>query len=109
MNETRLKKLLNIMEREGLDGAFFATGPNFQYILDCTDLKWQRLEMNNIMGISASVVVPDCLLYVKNTGEYHLFVIPARKDDFKDEKNVHVYYIINFTIKYLCKDTKCKS
>lgn len=93
MNETRLKKLLNIMEREGLDGAFFATGPNFQYILDCTNLKWQRLEMNNIMGISASVVVPDCLLYVKNTGEYHLFVIPSRKDDFKEEKNVHVYYM----------------
>ena len=93
MNESRLNKLLKIMEREKLDGGFFATGPNFQYILDCTDLKWQRLEMNNIAGVSASVVVPDCLLYVKNTGEYHLFVIPSRKDDFKDEENVHVYYM----------------
>lgn len=93
MNDTRLKKLLTLLEREHLDGAFFATGPNFQYLLDCTKLRWQRLEMNNIAGISSAINVPDALLYVQKDGEYHLFVIPSRYEDLKHEKNVHVYYL----------------
>ncbi len=93
MHKKRLEKLLEVMQKEGIDGAFFATGPNFQYLLDARCLKWQRLQMNNIADLSSAITVPDCLLYVESTGKTHLFVIPDRVNDFTDEENIHVYYL----------------
>ena len=46
----RRTRILNKMKEAGLDGLLFATGPNLQYVSECTRYFWQRSCMNNIGG-----------------------------------------------------------
>lgn len=73
----RISGALERMKQQGLDGVIYATGANFQYLLDWNNVFWQRTCMNNIEGQTSALLAPEALLYLDKTGEYHVCMTPA--------------------------------
>ena len=93
MKEYRIKKVLELMKRNGLNGLLYATSANFQYLADTPEYFWQRSSMNNIAGKFSVRSSPEALFYLNDRGEGFICCIPSIKDSFADFKNLHVSYM----------------
>ena len=91
MSERR-EKILNAMKNVGLDGLLFATGPNLQYVSECTRYFWQRSCMNNIGGAKSSHILPEAVLWLSADNECTIVAIPRKKDDFPGCKVITSYF-----------------
>ena len=91
MREKRMALAGKRKQEEGLDAVIFATGANFQYLLDWNEFYWQRTCMNNIAGQSSSLTVPDALLYLAADGSYKECLTPfSAQRAPKDEKEIEI-------------------
>ena len=73
----RMAQATELMKQKDLDCLIYATGANFQYLLDWNEFLWQRTCMNNIGGQSSALNAPDALLILDKTGEYHVIMTPV--------------------------------
>ena len=96
MKQIRIENTLKLMQENDLDGLIYATSANFQYLLNCNHYHWQRSSMNNIFGYSNYRNLPEAFLYLRNTGELHVFVVPTLKETFQTYSNLHVTYLDQF-------------
>ncbi len=96
MKQERINNALKLMQENGLDGLFYASSANFQYLLNSTNYHWQRNSMNNIFGYSNYRNLPEAFLYLKANGDLHIFVVPALKDTFSSYPNLHIAYLDQF-------------
>ncbi len=99
MNEYSTKRMASAvkeMQKLGLDGVFFATGANFQYLLDWNECFWQRTCMNNIEGQSSALSAPDALLYLDKTGAYHVVMTPFSAKQAPADSNIVISYMDQF-------------
>lgn len=93
MHKERIKKTIEIMQKEKIDGLLLASSANLQYLLDCRNYYWQRSSMNNIMGYSNYRNIPEVVLYLKQNGEYYIFTVPHLQQTFSGYPNVIVIYM----------------
>ena len=87
----RRQRILNKMKEAGLDGLLFATGPNLQYVSECTKYFWQRSCMNNIGGARSSHILPEAVLWLSAENDLTIVAIPRIKDDFPGCKVITSY------------------
>ena len=87
----RRQRILNKMKEAGLDGLLFATGPNLQYVSECTKYFWQRSCMNNIGGARSSHILPEAVLWLSADNEMTIVAIPRIRDDFPGCKVITSY------------------
>lgn len=99
MNEysaKRMSRTLELMHEQRLDGIMYATGANFQYLLDWNEYYWQRTCMNNIGGQSCPQYVPEAILYLDRSGEYHVFMTPMAARNAPEDANIVLSYMDQF-------------
>ena len=83
MSQKRIGALQEKLRRGGLDGALYATGANFVYLLDATGFHWQRSSETMGPGSEgyAALAIPDCLLFVPAQGGASVICVPHRAQD----------------------------
>ena len=91
MSERRTR-ILNVIREAGLDGVLYATGPNLQYVSECTKYFWQRSCMNNIGGYRSSHILPEAVLWLSDDGDCKIVCIPRLKDDFPGCEVITSYF-----------------
>jgi Xaa-Pro aminopeptidase len=117
----RMAQAVQRMHQQGLDGILYATGANFQYLLDWNDYFWQRTCMNNIEGQSSAKLAPEALLYLDCTGLYHVCMIPSAAPMAPQDPQIVLSYMDQFEdtcsrfisgskigVGYNCKDFLCQ-
>ncbi len=88
----RRERIIKVMKEAGLDGVLFASGPNLQYVSECTKYFWQRSCMNNIGGAMSSHILPEAVLFLSADNECTIVAIPRIKDDFPGCKVITSYF-----------------
>ncbi|MBQ1757015.1 MAG: aminopeptidase P family protein [Erysipelotrichaceae bacterium] len=89
---TRRERILETMKNAGLDGLLFASGPNLQYVSECTKYFWQRNCMNNIGGVKGSHILPEAVLFLSIDNDCTIVAIPRIRDDFPGCKVITSYF-----------------
>ncbi|MFI3284122.1 MAG: aminopeptidase P family N-terminal domain-containing protein, partial [Erysipelotrichaceae bacterium] len=87
------EKLIELMNKNSLDGLIFAQSANFQYLLGTKDLYWQRVCMNNIGGSYSAINYPSHLLYIDKDGEFHIITPPKDAKYFAKHENVSIIFM----------------
>lgn len=92
----RMAQATELMKQKGLDCLIYATGANFQYLLDWNEFLWQRTCMNNIDGQSSALNAPDALLILDKTGEYHVIMTPVSAAKAPEDARIVLSYMDQF-------------
>ena len=108
MSKKRIAALQEMLVRDGVDAAVYATSPAFIYLLDIPKFWIQRYGVT--LGTRPeserpTLTRPETLLYVPAAGEPVVFTIPQRKKDLEelDCKVIvsHIYYFANKLSPYI--------
>ncbi len=91
MSERRTR-ILNVIREAGLDGVLYATGPNLQYVSECTKYFWQRNCSNNIGGYRSSHILPEAVLWLSAEGDCRVVCIPRLRDEFPGCEVITSYF-----------------
>lgn len=91
MSERR-QKIIQVIQNAGLDGVLYASGPNFQYVSECTKYFWQRDCMNNIGGPHGSHLLPEALIWLSAEGDCTIIAIPRLNDLFPGQKVITSWF-----------------
>jgi Xaa-Pro dipeptidase len=108
MKESRIRKTLELMKKNHLNGLLYASSANFQYLADTPEYFWQRTSTNNIAGKFSALTVPEAVFYLNDRGEGFICCIPSIKDSFTGFKNLYVSYLdqMEDTISSFIKEKK---
>jgi len=82
----RIQKLQEILRQNDLDGALYATGAHFMYLLDLKNFWFQRYMVTAWPGHPPrpTLTRPETILYVPAKGECLVLTIPGRLRDLYD-------------------------
>lgn len=87
----RRKRIVEVVQKAGLDGVLYTGGANFQYLSECTGYFWQRSMMNNMHGRYSARVTPECVIYMNSAGESTIVCIPQYRNSFPGERVIPSY------------------
>lgn len=108
MSKKRIAALQQMLVKDGVDAAIYATSPHFIYLLDLQHFWIQRYGVT--LGTRPdserpTLTRPETLLFVPAAGEPVVFTIPQRKKDLEDVQYKvivsHIYYFANKLSPYI--------
>ena len=97
MLSERRKKIIDRINEKGLDGILFASGANFQYVVESNSYFWQRYCFNLDEAIAGARIIPEALVYLNKNGKATILCTPLLKEHFDTVLNdVVVSYMDQF-------------
>ena len=81
----RREKILKKLNESGLDGLLFASGANFQYVVESNSYFWQRYCFNLDEPVAGARIIPEAMVYLNKDGKSTILTTPLLKEQFEDE------------------------
>lgn len=93
----RREKILKKLNESGLDGLLFASGANFQYVVESNSYFWQRYCFNLDEPVAGARIIPEAMVYLNKDGKSTILTTPLLKEHFDTTLNdVVVSYMDQF-------------
>ena len=93
----RREKILKKLNESGLDGLLFASGANFQYVVESNSYFWQRYCFNLDEPVAGARIIPEAMVYLNKEGKSTILTTPLLKEHFDTTLNdVVVSYMDQF-------------
>lgn len=93
----RREKILKKLNESGLDGLLFASGANFQYVVESNSYFWQRYCFNLDEPVAGARIIPEVMVYLNKDGKSTILTTPLLKEHFDTTLNdVVVSYMDQF-------------
>ena len=93
----RREKILKKLNESGLDGLLFASGANFQYVVESNSYFWQRYCFNLDEPVAGARIIPEAMVYLNKEGKSTILTTPLLKEHFDTTLNdVVVSYVDQF-------------
>lgn len=93
----RREKILKKLNESGLDGLLFASGANFQYVVESNSYFWQRYCFNLDEPVAGARIIPEAMVYLNKDGKSTILTTPLLKKHFDTTLNdVVVSYMDQF-------------
>lgn len=93
----RREKILKKLNESGLDGLLFASGANFQYVVESNSYFWQRYCFNLDEPVAGARIIPEAMVYLNKDGKSTILTTPLLKEHFDTTINdVVVSYMDQF-------------
>ncbi|MCI7445692.1 MAG: Xaa-Pro peptidase family protein [Solobacterium sp.] len=93
----RREKILKKLNESGLDGLLFASGANFQYVVESNSYFWQRYCFNLEEPVAGARIIPEAMVYLNKDGKSTILTTPLLKEHFDTTLNdVVVSYMDQF-------------
>ena len=93
----RREKILKKLNESGLDGLLFASGANFQYVVESNSYFWQRYCFNLDEPVAGARIIPEAMVYLNKEGRSTILTTPLLKEHFDTTLNdVVVSYMDQF-------------
>lgn len=93
----RREKILKKLNESGLDGLLFASGANFQYVVESNSYFWQRYCFNLDEPVAGARIIPEAMVYLNKDGKSTILNTPLLKEHFDTTLNdVVVSYMDQF-------------
>ena len=93
----RIEKILKKLNESGLDGLLFASGANFQYVVESNSYFWQRYCFNLDEPVAGARIIPEAMVYLNKEGKSTILTTPLLKEHFDTTLNdVVVSYMDQF-------------
>ena len=93
----RREKILKKLNESGLDGLLFASGANFQYVVESNSYFWQRYCFNLDEPVAGARIIPEVMVYLNKEGKSTILTTPLLKEHFDTTLNdVVVSYMDQF-------------
>lgn len=93
----RREKILKKLNESGLDGLLFASGANFQYVVESNSYFWQRYCFNSDEPVAGARIIPEAMVYLNKEGKSTILTTPLLKEHFDTTLNdVVVSYMDQF-------------
>lgn len=93
----RREKILKKLNESGLDGLLFASGANFQYVVESNSYFWQRYCFNLDEPVAGARIIPEAMVYLNKGGKSTILTTPLLKEHFDTTLNdVVVSYMDQF-------------
>lgn len=93
----RREKILKKLNESGLDGLLFASGANFQYVVESNSYFWQRYCFNLDEPLAGARIIPEAMVYLNKDGKSTILTTPLLKEHFDTTLNdVVVSYMDQF-------------
>lgn len=93
----RREKKLKKLNESGLDGLLFASGANFQYVVESNSYFWQRYCFNLDEPVAGARIIPEAMVYLNKDGKSTILTTPLLKEHFDTTLNdVVVSYMDQF-------------
>ena len=93
----RREKILKKLNESGLDGLLFASGANFQYVVESNSYFWQRYCFNLDEPVAGARIIPEAMVYLNKDGMSTILTTPLLKEHFDTTLNdVVVSYMDQF-------------
>lgn len=93
----RREKILKKLNESGLDGLLFASGANFQYVVESNSYFWQRYCFNLDEPVAGARIIPEAMVYLNKEGKSTILTTPLIKEHFDTTLNdVVVSYMDQF-------------
>lgn len=93
----RREKILKNLNESGLDGLLFASGANFQYVVESNSYFWQRYCFNLDEPVAGARIIPEAMVYLNKDGKSTILTTPLLKEHFDTTLNdVVVSYMDQF-------------
>lgn len=93
----RREKILKKLNESGLDGLLFASGANFQYVVESNSYFWQRYCFNLDEPVVGARIIPEAMVYLNKDGKSTILTTPLLKEHFDTTLNdVVVSYMDQF-------------
>lgn len=93
----RREKILKKLNESGLDGLLFASGANFQYVVESNSYFWQRYCFNLDEPVAGARIIPEAMVYLNKDGKSTILTTPLLKEHFDTILNdVVVSYMDQF-------------
>lgn len=93
----RREKILKKLNESGLDGLLFASGANFQYVVESNSYFWQRYCFNLDEPVAGARIIPEAMVYLNKAGKSTILTTPLLKEHFDTTLNdVVVSYMDQF-------------
>ena len=93
----RREKILKKLNESGLDGLLFASGANFQYMVESNSYFWQRYCFNLDEPVAGARIIPEAIVYLNKDGKSTILTTPLLKEHFDTTLNdVVVSYMDQF-------------
>lgn len=93
----RREKILRKLNESGLDGLLFASGANFQYVVESNSYFWQRYCFNLDEPVAGARIIPEAMVYLNKDGKSTILTTPLLKEHFDTTLNdVVVSYMDQF-------------
>lgn len=94
---SRREKILKKLNESGLDGLLFASGANFQYVVESNSYFWQRYCFNLDEPVAGARIIPEAMVYLNKDGKSTILTTPLLKEHFDTTLNdVVVSYMDQF-------------
>lgn len=93
----RREKILKKLNESSLDGLLFASGANFQYVVESNSYFWQRYCFNLDEPVAGARIIPEAMVYLNKDGKSTILTTPLLKEHFDTTLNdVVVSYMDQF-------------
>lgn len=93
----RREKILKKLNESGLDGLLFASGANFQYVVESNSYFWQRYCFNLDEPVAGARIIPEAMVYLNKDGKSTILTTPLLKEHFDTTLNdIVVSYMDQF-------------
>lgn len=93
----RREKILKKLNESGLDGLLFASGANFQYVVESNSYFWQRYCFNLDEPVAGARIIPEAMVYLNKDGKSTILTTSLLKEHFDTTLNdVVVSYMDQF-------------